>query len=222
MPLTAVCILIIMAVSCASAEKKGAGDTGRKNIKDAIREDNGTSGNTMTRSGQVPVEKFSEYLVSEKSYTTNGAYYHKKYEKSLLGLAHELLEDLDMDIASGSIGFYYDKKSSRTDRLYWGVDINVEGKGDRDYGGFAVKQIKDNAGGIVDAMNRHRDILEENEITGIVIGFRWSDGNGGQQVNIWIKKGDISLFHEGQITLNEMYQRSVITNTSGKIILLPI
>jgi hypothetical protein len=71
-------------------------------------------------------------------------------------------------------------------------------------------------------MYKYQAILSENEIVGVVIGFKWLEGNSPQQVNIWIKKDDLHLFYQGKFTLNEMYQRSTITNTIGKIILLPI
>jgi len=167
-------------------------------------------------------KKYIEYLVNIKSYSTNGKYYQEKYEKLLLSMAEEITEGQDLEISKESIGFYYDKRSNRTDRLFFGVDINTARENKLDYGRFSVKLIKENVGGLVEVMCKYKAILNENEIVGIVIGFRWTENKGNEQVNIWIKKEDIRLFFDGKITQNEMYQRSTITNRAGKIILLPI
>jgi len=108
------------------------------------------------------------------------------------------------------------------DRLFFGVDINTVKETSLDYGRFSVMLIKENVSGIVDLMYKYKAILSEEEIVGIVIGFKWQENGSGQQVNIWIKKDDLRLFYDSKITLNEMYQRSTVTNTVGKIILLPI
>jgi hypothetical protein len=165
---------------------------------------------------------YQDYLVNIKSYSTNGAYYQKKYEKILLSMAMEITEGQDLEVSKESMGFYFDKKSNRTDRLFLGVDINTVREGKLDYGRFSVKLIKENVGGLIEVMYRYRAILGEKEVVGIVIGFRWTENKGNEQVNIWIMKEDIQLFIEGKITQNEMYQRSTITNSTGKIILLPI
>jgi len=166
--------------------------------------------------------KYEEYLAGENQYTTGGIQYHKKYYKYLIGIATVSIEEKKFNIVKQSIGFYYDKRSARTDRLFFGVDINTVRESSLDYGRFSVKLIKENVSGIVDLMYKYKAILNENEIVGIVIGFKWSENGNPQQVNIWMKKDDLQLFYEGKITLNEMYQRSTITNTIGKIILLPI
>ena len=175
--------------------------------------------NTVNQSGG---KKYSDLLVDIKSYSTNGSYYQNKYENQLLAMAGEIIEGQDLDISKESIGFYYDKRSARTDRLFFGVDINTVRDGSLDYGRFSVKLIKENVSGIVDLIYKYKSLLNENEIVGIVIGFKWTENGSPQQVNIWIKKEDLHLFYETKITLNEMYQRSTITNSTGKIILLPI
>lgn len=167
-------------------------------------------------------KKYSEYLVNIKSYSTNGAVYQNRYEKQLLSIAGEIIEGQDLDISKESIGFYYDKRSNRTDRLFLGLDINTVRESKLDYGRFSVKLIKQNVGGLLEVIYRYKSILNEDEIVGVVIGFRWSENRAGEQVNIWIRKEDLQLFFDGKITQNEMYQRSTITNSVGKIILLPI
>jgi len=207
-------MFLINAAACASGQ---VDDNSGKGNGNPLFKDNGRN---IKENGNA--KKYSELLVDLKSYSTNGDYYQKKYEKLLLSLAGEIIEGQDLDVSKGSIGFYYDKKSDRTDRLFFGVDINTVREGALDYGRFSVKLIKENVSGIVDLMYKYETILNEKEIVGIVIGFKWPENGGSQQVNIWIKKDDLHLFYEGKITLNEMYQRSTITNTAGKIILLPI
>ena len=59
-------------------------------------------------------------------------------------------------------------------------------------------------------------------MVGVVIGFKWMDAGTNQQVNIWIKKEDIALFLNERLTANEMFQRGTITNSAGRVILLPL
>jgi len=207
-------LLLINAAACASGQT--ADDSVKGNGKQIIK----NNGGDIIKTGDV--KKYSDLLVDIKSYSTNGSYYQNKYEKQLLSMAGEIIDGQDLEVAKESIGFYYDKRSARTDRLFFGVDINTVRESSLDYGRFSVKLIKENVSGIVDLMYKYKAILNENEIVGIVIGFKWSENGNPQQVNIWMKKDDLQLFYEGKITLNEMYQRSTITNTIGKIILLPI
>lgn len=199
---------MINAAACASGQTDG---------NKVLFKDNSGS---IISSGDS--KKYNDLLVDLKSYSTNGGLYQTKYEKLLLSLAGEIVEGQDLDVSKGSIGFYYDKKSERRDRLFFGVDINTVKEGPLDYGRFSVKLIKENVSGLVDLMYKYKVILTENEVVGLVIGFKWIESGNPQQVNIWIRKDDLQPFYEGKITLNEMYQRSTITNTNGKIILLPI
>ncbi|PKL16884.1 MAG: hypothetical protein CVV49_13900 [Spirochaetae bacterium HGW-Spirochaetae-5] len=208
-------ILLINAAACATGQ--AVDDSAKGDIKPLFTE----NGNADVVKN-VDIKKYTDLLVNIRSYSTNGGYYQNKHEKSLLSMAGEIIEGQDLEISKESIGFYYDKKSARTDRLFLGVDINIEKEGSLDYGRFSVKLIKENVSGIVDLMFKYKALFSEEEVFGIVIGFKWFENGSGQQVNIWIKKDDLRLFYDSKITLNEMYQRSTITNTIGKIILLPI
>lgn len=207
-------LILINAAACAAGQVE---DDSVKGNGNPLFKDNSSS---QVKTGDI--KKYSDLLVNINSYSTNGAYYQKKYEKQLLSIAGELVEGQDLDVSKESIGFYYDKRSARTDRLFLGADVNTAREGSSDYGRFSVKLIKENVSGIIDLMYKYQALMNENEIVGVVIGFKWLEGNSPQQVNIWIKKEDLHLFYQGKITLNEMYQRSTITNTIGKIILLPI
>jgi len=208
-------VMLINAAACASGQAENSSAKGNGT---PLFSDNG-NGNSVKNSD---INKYSSFLVNIKSYSTNGSYYQNKYEKQLLSMAGEIIEGQDLDVSRESIGFYYDKRSARTDRLFFGVDINTVKENNLDYGRFSVKLIRENVSGIIDLMYKYKSILNENEIVGVVIGFKWTEDGNAQQVNIWIKKDDLRLFYEGKITLNEMYQRSTMTNTIGKIILLPI
>jgi len=208
-------ILLINAAACATDQ------TVKDPVKGDVKPLFTVNGSTNVVKN-INTKKYLDLLVNIKSYSTNGGYYQNKYEKLLLTMAGEIIEGQDLEISKESIGFYYDKKSARTDRLFFGVDINTEKESRLDYGRFSVSLIKENVSGIVDLMYKHKAIFSEEEIIGVVIGFKWLENGSGQQVNIWIKKEDLQLFYDAKITLNEMYQRSTITNTVGKIILLPI
>lgn len=166
--------------------------------------------------------RYSVYLVDISSYSTNGAYYQKKYESFILSVVAALTEKQDFDISKKSAGFYFDKRSNRTDRLYFGFDVEVVKDNSLDYGRFSTQVIKENVETVLSEIFRYERMLDEKEIAGLVLGFKWRDGRINQQVNIWIKKEDMVLARQAKITINEMYQRSTITNSEGKIILLPI
>jgi hypothetical protein len=167
-------------------------------------------------------ERLSSYLVDINSYSTNGAYYQKKYEREIISVIVSLTENYEFDIARRSTGFYFDKKSNITDRLYLGFDVEVLKDNNLDYGRYATSLIKEHIPVIMSGFLRYSSLFKEREIAGLVIGFKWKEGSLNRQVNIWIKKEDMFLARESKITINEMYQRSSITNSEGKIILLPI
>jgi hypothetical protein len=166
--------------------------------------------------------RYEDYLVDINSYSTNGSYYQNKYKKEIISIAKNITEKQDIDISKGSMGFYFDKKSKRTDRLFFGIDIIVNKDSNLEYSRFSVKLIKENVADIIDEIYKFKFVPSENEVVGVVIGFRWNDAGTNQQVNIWIKKEDIALFLEERLTENEMFQRGTITNSAGRVILLPL
>lgn len=170
----------------------------------------------------VEVNKYSIYLVDINSYSTNGSFYQKKHEKEIISIVASLIENYEMEISKNSAGFYFDKKSNIKNRLYLGFDFEVVKDNNLDYGRYSTSLIKENVVVIMNEVFRFSRILNEKEVAGLVIGFKWQDGRSNSLVNIWIKKEDMILARESKITINEMYQRSTITNCEGKIILLPI
>ena len=204
----------------ASIESDKTSESNKTTVGPLFGYNNANNNTGSVKTGSI--DKYKDLLVDIKKYSTNGASYQKKYEKQLLTMAGEIVEDQDLEVSKGSVGFYFDKISAMKERLFLGLDINVEKDNALDYGKFSVSIIKENVNGIIDLMYKYNLILSESEIAGIVIGFKWKEGARSQQVNIWMSKADINLFYNKGITINELYQRSVITNSSGKVILLPI
>lgn len=205
-------LIMVSAVSCASTvETDGGGTAG-----------DGKKENDTTVVVKKNAVKYEDYLVDINSYSTNGGYYQNKYKKEIISIAKDISEKQDIDISKGSMGFYFDKKSKRTDRLFFGFDIVVNKDNNLEYSRFSVKLIKENVADIIDEIYKYKFVPSENEVVGVVIGFRWNDAGTNQQVNIWIKKEDISLFLEERLTANEMFQRGTITNSAGRVILLPL
>lgn len=170
----------------------------------------------------VEINKYSVYLVDINSYSTNGAFYQKKYEKEIISIIASLIENNELEISKNSAGFYFDKKSNIRNKLYLGFDFEVVKDNNLDYGRFSTSLIKENVAIVMNEVFRYSRISNEEEVAGLVIGFKWREGRFSRLLNIWIKKEDMILARESKITINEMYQRSTITNSEGKIILLPI
>ncbi len=199
-----------------------------ENIKNGTGGSTGTVQNTSGTDSTEPKitvknrEKYSEYLVDPKYYSTNGGYYQSKYHDSIIIIVKSFIEKDKLNISEGTVGFYFDKKSTRTDRLFFGLDLFVKNIKSEDYGSFSVSVIKKYTMPLLNEVYKNRNILKESEVVGVVFGFKWTESGARQQVNIWIKEEDIILTYTGKITVNEMLQRSTITNTAGKVILLAI
>jgi hypothetical protein len=117
-------MILINAAACAAGQVE---DDSVKGNGNPLFKDNSSSQVKIS-----DVNKYSDLLVNINSYSTNGAYYQKKYVKLLVSLAGELVEGQDLDVSKESIGFYYDKRSARTDRLFLGADINTSREGSTD------------------------------------------------------------------------------------------
>ncbi len=206
--------ILMIAVSVAACAS--AGET------KATADNSGTVKSTGNTSVKKEGTKYEDYLVDVKSYSTNGGYYQNKYLKDIISITKNITEKQDIDISKGSVGFYYDKKSKRTDRLFFGFDIVVNSDSKLDYSRYSVKLIKENVPEVIEEIYKFRLVSNENEVVGVVIGFKWNDMGVAQQVNIWLKKEDVDLFLAGRLTANEMFQRGTITNSSGRVILLPL
>jgi len=212
-------LIVIMNVS-ACASSKGIAEP-HKTEGPLFAHNNPGSDNV--KSGKpVDINKYRDLLIDINRYTTNGGYYQKKHEKHLLSMAGEIVEGQNLEISKKSVGFYFDKISANKDILFLGFDVNIEKENTSDYGKFSVNIIKENVNGIIDLMYKYNFILNESGIAGIVIGFKWKAGKNFELVNIWMNKEDIRLFYNKKITINELFLRSITTNSSGKVILLPI
>ncbi len=166
--------------------------------------------------------KYSEILVNPEKYTTEGLKYQDKYYKYLIGIAGEITETKKLAIAKGSIGFYFDKRSGNKNNLFLGLDIETGLNFSEEYQVSAVKILKKNLKLVLETLNSCKTIFEEDIVVGMVIGWKWKNGGDQEYMNVWIGKKDVLRFEEGSLTLDELIQRSFITNTTGKIIRLPL
>ncbi len=168
---------------------------------------------------------YEELLVKPSQYTTNGAAYHEKYHRHLIGIAHTIISKQKLSIQKNSLGFYFDKKENRKDKLYLGLDIVI--KTDFAYRGASYEHI---ASAVMDThlrdllavINSCASIFQEDEIVGMVIGFLWDNSGRRESISIWIDKNDVAKLENMKLTLKELIVRSFLTNTEGKIIRLPL
>jgi hypothetical protein len=161
-----------------------------------------------------------KYLVTLESYTTNGITYHKKYESYLYGIAGIFIDQEKVLLSEKSIGFYFDKRENRKDRLYLGVDILVDASNvidQNDYEKNARAILKGSLGQAMKVMNSCTDILKESEVKGVVVGFIWKRNDRKELINIWIMKEDMEMYFKETLPINELIIRSSITNTDGRI-----
>ena len=175
-------------------------------------------GDILKRYSEESREKYGSLLVDVSKYTTNGVRYHEKYRKLLIGLAGEIIEGRNLAIVPGSIGFYFDKKSEQKESLYLGLDIDAGGSQTESYSGVVAYLVKHNLREIIQTVRSCVSIFSENEVVGMVVGWRWTSGSSQEQVNIWMNKDDLLKYEDRKLTFEERVLRSVVTNTAGKII----
>jgi hypothetical protein len=166
--------------------------------------------------------KYSDILVNPEKYTTEGLKYQDKYYRHLIGIAGEITENKKMTVAKGSIGFYFDKRSGNKKNLFLGLDIETGQNYAEEYQASAVKILKKDLKPVLETLNSCKTIFDEDIVVGMVIGWKWRNGGEYEYMNVWIGKKDVLRFEENSLTLDELVQRSFITNTSGKIIRLPL
>jgi hypothetical protein len=169
------------------------------------------------------VSKFEVYLVNPAQYTTKGNEYHQKYHQYLLGVARSVIEEKNLTITESSIGFYYDKREAKKNKLYLGIDIQVplyvEGN-TTGYQAAALSEIKKYLKDVIYVMQSCTTIFKEQDVVGSVIGLHWEREGQRESVTIWIDKDDVISFEKKTLTFDELVQRSFITNTEAKIIRL--
>ncbi|MCX7678649.1 MAG: hypothetical protein N2316_05470 [Spirochaetes bacterium] len=163
---------------------------------------------------------YEQYLVEINQYTTKGKFYHEKYRNHLLGIARMATEKFKMQVMANSIGFYHDKKSKDSSKLYLGVDFIVSAKEGYPYGVMVGHLLQKHLSDFLFIIQSCQSIFEEPEIAGSVIGMRWDNGGKFNMFNFWIEKKDADLFEKNRITLAELIERNTITNAAGQIIRL--
>jgi hypothetical protein len=167
-------------------------------------------------------DKYHELLVSRERYTSGGISYHEKFLKYLIAIATDVVENKKITIEKGTIGFYFDKRSSDANKFFLGIDVNSGKTSARTYGLAAVRLFRKSLRDLIDTVNSCRSIFYEDEIAGMVIGWKWERDGASESATIWISKEDLTVFNEHRITVDELIQRSTITNAEKRIILLPL
>ncbi len=167
-------------------------------------------------------EKYADLLVDTRRYTTSATEYHNKFLRYLIGIAGDVVEKKKLAIDKGSIGFYFDKKSGDRNKLYLGLDIDTKRNFDQPFENVAVTLVRRNLRDVVQTINSCRSIFSEDNIAGMVIGWKWTSRGGSEHVSVWILKEDFIKFEDNMITFDELVQRSFVTNTAGRVIKLPL
>lgn len=168
------------------------------------------------------ISKYEVYLVNPELYTTIGVEFHKKYQQYLIGIARYVAEEKNISIMEKSIGFYYDKREKKTNKLYLGIDIIVKLDPSEQpaYEVVALDQLRKYLNDMLYILQSCKSIFAEEEVVGSVIGVRWEREKTTEMVTIWIDKKDVLRFEKKELTFNEIIQRNIVTNTEGKIIKL--
>ena len=172
---------------------------------------------------KTKANEYEIYLVNPENYTTAGAEYHSKYYPYLIGIARSVTEDKKITLAERSIGFYYDKREDKKDRLFLGIDIITQMDttlNNANYEATALAHLKKYLNDILYIMQSCKSIFLEQEIVGSVIGIRWERGKTSEMVSIWISKQDVIRYEMKELTFDEIIQRNFVTDTEGKIIRL--
>ncbi len=173
------------------------------------------------------VRKYEIYLVNPEQYTTRGAEFHSKYYPYLIGIARSVIEERKFSVIEKSIGFYYDKREARKDKLYLGIDITVPYEisngyktSQSSYQEIALAQVHKYLTKLLYVMASCGSVFKEPEIIGSVIGIRWERENIMEIVTIWVDMRDILRYEKKELTFDEIIQRNFVTNTEGKLIKL--
>lgn len=168
------------------------------------------------------ISKYEIYLVNPELYTTIGVGFHKKYQQYLIGIARYVAEEKNISIMEKSIGFYYDKREKKTNKLYLGIDIIVklDISVQPAYETIALDQLRKYLNDMLYILQSCKSIFAEEEVVGSVIGIRWEREKISEMATIWIDKKDVMRFEKKELTFNEIIHRNIVTNTEGKVIKL--
>ncbi|HNR87702.1 MAG TPA: hypothetical protein PKM65_05140 [Spirochaetota bacterium] len=166
---------------------------------------------------------YEQYLVQEDQYTTNGVVYHRKYRTYLLGIARYMIEEKKYAVLKNCIGFYFDKRENIKSRLYLGLDVElpVDASLASSSGrGIALSFFNKHLSEVLYVLFSCKTIFAEAEVVGAVVGFQWRAAGSQEIYNIWIDKKDVIKFENGSLTLREIVERNIITDTRGKVVKL--
>lgn len=201
--------LVLLVVFCTTC--------GSTSIRDREKQDKARETEILKQYTDEVRDVYGEYLVDIKKYTTRGSHFQEKYSRFLIAIVRDVVENKKLTVKKGTVGFYYDKKSRKRKLLYFGFDIYMGDINNTRYSDVALELIKNNLKDIMATINSARSMFSEAEVVGMVIGFSWNSPSVTEQVNLWVSKNDVISFEDSRLTLDEVIQRSTVTNTAGKI-----
>jgi len=205
-PLLSCLVLVVVLSACATGKNKTTGTVLKNSIKNDVEK----------------TEGMERYLVDIEQYTTSGAVFHKKYYSLLLSIAGEIAETGSLSITRKSVGFYYDRRSGDRERLYLGIDIQSDIRHPGEYTAAALAILRNYLSDIIDTVMSNSGIFEEKDVVGLVIGWKWNGDGYRGEITVWIDENDMSGYINDKMTMNELIQKSAVTDASGKIIRLPL
>ena len=164
---------------------------------------------------------YDKYLVDVSSYTSSGKIYHVKYIKVLKGFSKYAVLDYKLELAEKSVGFYFDKKLSDREDLYFGFDffpdgaIASSGNSYEDNARLMIQRYYEN---LLSFYGLLEDVMSEKAVKGIVIGMKWKSGGRNESMTLWVRKQDASDFVNKTLTFKNLVYKTTVTDSDGKIV----
>lgn len=164
---------------------------------------------------------YDKYLVDVLSYTSSGKTYHTKYIKILKGFAKYAVVEHKIDLAEKSVGFYFDKKLSDREDLYFGFDfmpdsaIALSSNSYEDNARLMIQRYYEN---LLSFYGLLEDVMSERAVKGIVIGMKWKSGSRNESMTLWVRKQDAADFANKMLTFKNLVYKTTVTNSEGKIV----
>ena len=164
---------------------------------------------------------YDKYLVDVASYTSSGKIYHTKYIKVLKGFSKYAVVDHKLELSEKSVGFYFDKKLSDREDLYFGFDFYPDSAI-----ASSVNSYEDNARLMIQRYYENilsfygllEDVMSEKAVKGIVIGMKWKSGGRNESMTLWVRKQDAADFANKMLTFKNLVYKTTVTNSEGKIV----
>jgi len=210
-------VIAVTSISCTTTQET---ETYTKKENNTVVKDKYTVENYIS----VEPDKYEKFMVNIKDYTTNGSIYHEKYIKQLHGISEIITEKYNYTVKDNSVGFYFDKIEKNKNKFFIGFDIICDPSMFDSAGSYEVngrKSMEIYLLSLLGVMNNYKEILNEENVEGCVIGFHWFVGKE-YYINVWISKMNLNDYFLQKITFKELVMKSTVTNMDGKHIRLTL